>query len=149
VFDFDAYNFVTDTQSSGYVLNSLDRIRVIPATAARSTCDVFLTGTKVTIEYVYTDSSSFMPEQTMRKVCLRKNIAMDQSQTDGFARPLRVSTSDCKPQLANIFHEQQLTVCLNAECNRVMNVPTSGKFRAAGEDLHQLRGLRPRLAAGD
>jgi len=124
-FNFDAFNFVADAQNAGYVLNSLDHVRVIPATASRRTCDVFLTGTKVSIEYVYAAGGTWTTEQTMKKVCLRKSIATDQTQTDGFERPLRVVTSDCTDRLLDIFHEHLHTVCLNAECDRVMKVPTS------------------------
>jgi len=122
-FVFEKYNFVTDMQSAGYVLNSLDDVRVIPATSTRSTCDVFVVGTKVTVQYYASAGGTFLPDQSMSKVCLRKSIETYPGDSSGSARPLRVTTTDCTARMDDIFPPQHHPVCLNLECNRVLNLP--------------------------
>jgi len=125
-YTLETYNYVTDMGNDALVMNSVDQVRVMPATEMNAVCDVYIMGQKVYFEMVRTLSGVHQPTQRVERVCMHKSIALSDSD---FERPLRNVTEDCSEHVDSIFADSHLPVCLNEQCTDLLSVPTVVKSR--------------------
>ena len=120
-YSLETYNYITDMSNDAFVLNSVERVLVMPATTLDPRCDIYILGQKVYIEYLPTSSGVRQPSQRVARVCMHKSIILTDSD---FERPLITTTTDCTEDAASIFEEGHLPVCLNEACTDLLSVPT-------------------------
>ena len=124
-FDRQSYSTTRNFNSPAFVLNSITKVRVLPANALREDegrrfATVFVLGTKVYINQDPMDGGGYIESQEIQQMCIEKRIFFA---SDPSLPAFTVQTLSCMGREGDIFTDTHTEICVSSDCTDVVSMP--------------------------